>query len=642
METNFAQDSNLWDLPIPINVSIGESASISRNSQLKIIFSTPQAIDWNHVQENGGSTYGIWSYDPSEGTAAFTFNVDIASGDHALINFILNLHPAHTDGLSSTISASLNDQPLTIAGGTRFKLQKPAGGGGGTYNGFRFVPGRGSYATSEGIEDNYIGPINGSYAYLPDRQSMDFNVVMDPGFYSNTSLENLRTITISVSGTNAALAADNILISNKGGWPISYTRYVPLSELGWSAQQITPQKVRVNIPDGFVMGWYILGVVPTTPDVQSRYTISFDYSSNLIGSQVQYLDGVFQVLGNVGFIPRISAGADRTLKQGTPISDMSQWLLQGVTASDVEDGNLTGKVTVDVDDLRKLNGKWDRHENGTTEIGFNVTDSDGNQSKAKYKVTVYSDVHVHYKDVEGNTIRKDAILAGNVGETFDVDRTDFKNDGKTYLYVSSDPDMATGTFGQDNQPTEITLTYRQDYTGISASDYTMHVGDPAPTADDFHARATDRDNNPLPVTVHLDQADLNTPGTYPVTITATDTQTTTATLTVLPDQRSISASDYTMHVGDPAPTADDFHARATDRDNNPLPVTVHLDQADLNTPGTYPVTITATDTQTTTATLTVLPDQRSISASDYTMHVGDPAPTADDFHARATDRDNNP
>lgn len=533
IKTKFAQGSNLWNQPIEANISIAADATIREGSKLTLAFSHPDAIDWTRIQPNGGDNYGGWTYDSTAGTATFTFAIDISANNHNLINFILNFHPAQVEIAKVTLSASLDDQALTITGGTQFQLSKPSGGGGGSYNGSRFVPGRGSYASTVGIEDNYIGPISGSYAYLPDRASMDFNIVMDPGFYSNPTQEQSRKMTITVNGTRGTISPDNIVISEKGGWPITYTRYVPLSTFGWTAVQIDPQTVEVNVPDGFNMGWYILGVMPTTPDVGARYTVSFNYSSSQIDSQIQYLDGVFQTLGNVGFIPRLFAGADRILKQGTPIADMKKWLLQDVTASDLEDGNLTGKIAVDSTSLQTMNDKWNQHKNGTTEVGFTVTDSDKNQVKTKYKVTIFSDVLVHYQDTEGNTIKNATRLSGNVADTFTVDRSDFTIDGRSYLFVSSTPDTTTGTFGQDNQPTDITLTYQLDCTSISASDYTMHVGDPAPVAENFKAQATDKDGKPVAVTIDLSKADLDKPGTYTVTVKASNDQTTTVRLYVL-------------------------------------------------------------------------------------------------------------
>jgi hypothetical protein len=76
--------------------------------------------------------------------------------------------------------------------------------------------------------------------------------------------------------------------------------------------------------------------------------------------------------------------------------------------------------------------------------------------------------------------------------------------------------------------------------------------------------------------------------------------------TTLPNQQSISADDFTMRVGDSTPTVDDFKTSATDKDGNAIKVSVDLSKADLSTPGTYDVVLTAADGQTKTVKLTVL------------------------------------
>lgn len=76
--------------------------------------------------------------------------------------------------------------------------------------------------------------------------------------------------------------------------------------------------------------------------------------------------------------------------------------------------------------------------------------------------------------------------------------------------------------------------------------------------------------------------------------------------TTLPNQQSISADDFTMRVGDSTPTVDDFKASATDKDGNAIKVSVDLSKADLSTPGTYDIVLTAADGQTKTVKLTVL------------------------------------
>jgi uncharacterized protein YjbI with pentapeptide repeats len=174
---------------------------------------------------------------------------------------------------------------------------------------------------------------------------------------------------------------------------------------------------------------------------------------------------------------------------------------------------------------------------------------------------------------------------------------------------------------------------------ISADDFTMRVGDPTPTVDDFKASATDKDGNAIKVSVDLSQAKLSTPGTYDVVLTAADGQTKTVRLTVLANQQTLTGSDFTAYVGDPKPTVNDFKASATDKDGKAVDVTADLSNVDMQKAGTYNIVLTAADGRTKTVELTILANQQSLNGSDFTAYVGDQEPTVDDFKASATGKD---
>ncbi|MHC5250521.1 bacterial Ig-like domain-containing protein [Enterococcus sp. LJL90] len=221
---------------------------------------------------------------------------------------------------------------------------------------------------------------------------------------------------------------------------------------------------------------------------------------------------------------------------------------------------------------------------------------------------------------------------GNVNEvSVDLTNADLTKAGTYTVTVTS----------ADGQSKDVTLTVLANQQSITASDYTMYVGDPEPTVANFKASATDKDGNVSEVSVDLTNADLTKAGTYTVTVTSADGQSKEVTLTVLANQQSITASDYTMYVGDPEPTVANFKASATDKDGNVSEVSVDLTNADLTKAGTYTVTVTSADGQSKEVTLTVLANQQSITASDYTMYIGDPEPTVTNFKASATDKAGN-
>jgi len=109
-----------------------------------------------------------------------------------------------------------------------------------------------------------------------------------------------------------------------------------------------------------------------------------------------------------------------------------------------------------------------------------------------------------------------------------------------------------------------------------------------------------------------------TAGTYPITITYNsadnpnyDITVTNAALQITPNLDGVEGSNYTMHIGDPTPTAKDFNATATNDAGQQEPVNVDLSQANLTAAGTYNVGLSTTDGQSKTVQLTVLADSES-------------------------------
>ncbi|WP_056993526.1 KxYKxGKxW signal peptide domain-containing protein, partial [Lactiplantibacillus fabifermentans] len=456
---------------IALNTSIEKSATISNGTKLTFTVSNPSSINWDNIQLNGGTTYGSLAYDKTSGTITYTFNTDISN---AGINFIVNLHTAAADTSNNIITASLNNTSVAITGGTSFNT-KASSGGSGTYNGKRLIIGNGDYGYT-GIQDNYVGYISGKNYYLPDMQSMDFNIVVDPGFYTNSENDKTgRTITLSISGTGASLQADNIYITEKGGYPNTSKSYVTLASVGWSTTQIDDQTVKISIPDNMDIGWYVLGIVATTPDLNSQYILTDQYESDYITTaQESWTSGYFQNINNSGFVPKITA-TDKDIKQGTTVSDITEWLLDGVTASDVEDGNLSSTVTIK-DDTNFVNA-WNNNKNGVYTIIYTVTDSDGNTVTQSVNATIYSDITVHYVDKNGTELSTPTTLVANsIGSSYNVIPTSLiKKNGVSYYYVSANSNLS-GIYGESNQPTDIYLTYNIDQTSIDTKDSTLVAG----------------------------------------------------------------------------------------------------------------------------------------------------------------------
>ncbi|MFT8571106.1 MAG: bacterial Ig-like domain-containing protein, partial [Leuconostoc pseudomesenteroides] len=478
---------------IALNVVIDNTATIKKGSVLSFKISNPDAINWNNIQLNGGTNYGSLTYDQQSGTIKYTFNVDVTNGN---INFIVNLHPTASDINNTTITSDVDGVLVPISGGTSFNNKKSSDNGGGTYNEQRLIIGNGSYGYS-GTPDNYVGYINGKSYYLPNQQSMNFNIVLDPGFYTEKENDKSgRKIQLTISGTNASIDLDSLYITEKGGYPNTSQRYVSLKSMGWIFKQISPTSVEIDIPDGFSMGWYLLGIVPKTPDLDSEYKLTANYSSDAVTTvQTTSITGYFQNISNKGFVPQITA-EDKTINRSSNISNLSDWLLNNVSASDVEDGNLDNNITI-TDDQGFLDA-WNKNENGSYKVTYSVTDKDGNTTTKTINVTIYSNITIHYVDQDGKTIQSDTTQIANAnGETYNIiPLTKITKDNSVYNYVSASSSL-TGTYGSNNQPTDITLTYQASKTTIDAKDSTLVAGPNTKwTAGDNFVSATDQAGNP--------------------------------------------------------------------------------------------------------------------------------------------------
>ncbi|WP_125766282.1 leucine-rich repeat protein [Lapidilactobacillus wuchangensis] len=216
--------------------------------------------------------------------------------------------------------------------------------------------------------------------------------------------------------------------------------------------------------------------------------------------------------------------------------------------------------------------------------------------------------------------------------TMDLSQVDLKTPGEYPVKFTT----------SDGQTATTTLTIEATLQSIAGTDYTMYVGDGTPTAADFKASATDVNGDQVGVSVDLSQVNFTEPGSYSVTLKSSDGQTKPVLLHLLANEKSITGQDYTIYAGDLMPTVGDFQASAKDEAGNTLSVTADLSQANVERPGSYPVSLTASDGQTMTVQLHVLTNEMAIQGYDYTMYVGDPMPTAADFHATATDKTGQP
>ena len=163
-----------------------------------------------------------------------------------------------------------------------------------------------------------------------------------------------------------------------------------------------------------------------------------------------------------------------------------------------------------------------------------------------------------------------------------------------------------------------TILKLSEATVVTANSYTREYGDANPT---FEYTAAVTLNGTPTITCAADES--SAPGTYPITISQ-GTVTNTGlffidgTLTVTKAPLTITANSYTITEGDALPTFDAVYEGLKNSESESVVNPVFSCTAtDSNTPGTYPITVTASsdnyDITTIAGTLTILPAKMSIT-----------------------------
>ncbi|MDV8951415.1 bacterial Ig-like domain-containing protein [Leuconostoc falkenbergense] len=300
---------------------------------------------------------------------------------------------------------------------------------------------------------------------------------------------------------------------------------------------------------------------------------------------------------------------------------------------------------------------WNQNDNGSYKVTYSVTDKDGNTTTKTINVTIYSNITIHYVDQDGKALQSDTTLIANSnGEAYSITPvTTITKENNVYNYVSTSSSL-TGTYGSDNQPTEITLTYHASQTTIDAKDSTLVAGPNTKwTAADNFVSATDQAGNPVElkdITV-TGTVDTTKAGQYDVTYSYTDANgnlvSKTITVTVVDSKAGIDAKDSTLVAGPNTKwTAADNFVSATDQAGNNVElkdITV-TGTVDTTKAGQYDVTYSYTDANgnlvSKTITVTVVDSKAGIDAKDSTLVAGPNTKwTAGDNFISATDQAGN-
>ncbi len=264
-----------------------------------------------------------------------------------------------------------------------------------------------------------------------------------------------------------------------------------------------------------------------------------------------------------------------------------------------------------------INNKYEIFESGY------VTFEEGNVTVTKAPLTI--------------SAKSYTIKQGDPLPTFEATYSGFKN-GETASVLTTQP-----TFSCSATSASAPGTYDITVSGATASNYaitfvkgtlTITQADPVTvTANSYTREYGDANPNPFEYTsaVTLNGTPFITcaadatsaPGTYPIVIsqgTVTNEHVTyvNGTLTVTKAPLTMTANSYTIKEGDAMPTFDAVFTGLKNSESESVVNPVFSCIAtDSNTPGTYPITVTASsdnyDITTVAGTLTILPAKMSIT-----------------------------
>ncbi|WP_201011841.1 MucBP domain-containing protein, partial [Lactococcus lactis] len=506
---------SLW---VSAKITNTENNIIKKGTKIVISGVSKEYFDFTNWSFVDGSSYGEYSVDAEKGQLIYTFSTDINfSGSFTLNWFIPTKTVQETSDIQILTGQYVNDKNSTDIDieNSKFQVTKTPGGGGVETRVQANSGNQGNIA----VDDNSKGVSSEGYSiYDPNQKYLPVTYVLDPG--NLTPSQTNRTYTISGTGPESKIITTLIRVSIRD---LGDTNYLTLDQAksdGYLNYSVNDDgSVSIVWKDGIKINGNRINVPLYAPDVSGKYSVTSTYTADTYypSISIQTLTNkVAYVPGSSGFIPKILGASDRELKQGEDIIDIDSWLLTGVTATDLTDGDLTSKV--EVLNSNELKNAWKNHINGEFQITYSIKNSQDQIATKQVKVIVYSDITIHYQDDSGNKIKDDLILSGNPRDTYTVDNTDVIFNNKNYYFISSDPSSLTGNYGSQGQPSEITLTYKENKQSISGSNFTMTLGDKEPTVSDFKASATDKAGNTLYVTADFTKVDFTKAGTYDVVL----------------------------------------------------------------------------------------------------------------------------
>ncbi|USS85992.1 MucBP domain-containing protein [Fructilactobacillus cliffordii] len=368
-------------------------------------------------------------------------------------------------------------------------------------------------------------------------------------------------------------------------------------------------------------------IVVSQQQVSSEYTLNHnDFSYN---PETQQLSLPFSKLKDLIINPD---GTPSYPTRSTVVNYNGKWVNATLTNNAFV---IDGVTQSDFDNLKVFKWKpdWFLSDDYKTDGIFNFG---GNAIRQTINVEASlpgANVTVQYVDEAGHEIAPTETLTGKIGDPYTTQAKEIP--GYTLKNVTGN---TTGTFSENAQ--SVTYVYQKvvDQSSITGHDVTINVNDSMPDAAALGASATDQAGKSIPVTLDTSAVDLAKPGSYPVTITASNGLSKIVYVHVLA-QQPVAGAEVTVQYLDEngheiAPTE-----TLTGKIGDPYTTQVKeiagyiLKKVTGNATGTFSEKV-----QSVIYVYQKVADQSNVTGHDVTIDVNSPLPNVNDLGASATDQ----
>jgi len=218
--------------------------------------------------------------------------------------------------------------------------------------------------------------------------------------------------------------------------------------------------------------------------------------------------------------------------------DIGNWDTSNVTNMEAMFSRTTGLTTLDLSNFNTSNvtNMYAMFSNSSNLINLNLSNFDTSKvTEGNLFSMFYSTKNLTELTLGGETKLDSSMYLSDNPDKFET--TVWENKNSPYNQFNNSNEFMLNYDG--SLPGTYTRELKANKQSITGNDYTMNLGDPEPTAENFQASAIDADGNPADVNVDFSKVDFNVAGIYDVTLSTSDGQSTIVKLTIVDKEATL-------------------------------------------------------------------------------------------------------